>query len=111
MNFAKASYFFLRPLSRVAFVVGGLIFLGGIPGVLGDDNMYPPSDAARSSIDFDGRGFLVHGHRTMIISGSIHYPRLPRAMWPDILERIQRGASTRWRPMLLELSRATRERG
>ncbi len=55
-----------------------------------DDGMFPPSAAAKPFIDYDGRGFLVNGKRTFIASGSLHYPRLPRALWRDTLLRMKR---------------------
>ena len=55
-----------------------------------DDNMFPPAPAAASSINFDGRGFLVHGKRTFILSGGMEYARLPHALWRDRLLRLKR---------------------
>jgi beta-galactosidase len=55
-----------------------------------NDSMYPPQPAAASAINFDGRGFLVNGQRTFIASGSIHYPRVPQALWHDRLLRLKR---------------------
>lgn len=55
-----------------------------------DDGMFPPSSAAKPYIDFDGKGFLVNGKRTFIASGSLHYPRVPRALWRDRLLRFKR---------------------
>jgi len=56
-----------------------------------DDGMFPPAPAAKAAIDFDGRGFLIQGKRTFIASGTLHYPRVPRALWRDRLLRIKRG--------------------
>ena len=55
-----------------------------------DDGMFPAAAAARSAIDFDGKGFIVRGKRTFIASGSLHYSRVPRALWRDRLLRIKR---------------------
>lgn len=55
-----------------------------------DDGIFSAANAARASIDFDGRGFLVHGKRTFIASGTLHYPRVPRALWRDRLLRMKR---------------------
>ncbi len=52
--------------------------------------MFPPAPAARPCIDFDGKGFLVHGKRTFIVAGALHYSRVPRALWRDRLLRIKR---------------------
>jgi beta-galactosidase len=60
----------------------------GWPG--SNDNMFPPAAAAKPYIDFDGRGFLIHGKRTFIVSGDLHYSRVPRALWRDRLLRIKR---------------------
>ena len=55
-----------------------------------DDGMFPPSAAAKPFVDFDGQGFLINGKRTFIASGSLHYPRVPRALWRDRLLRFKR---------------------
>ena len=55
-----------------------------------DDGMFPPAASAKPFIDFDGRGFLVNGKRTFIASGSLHYPRLPRALWRETLLKMKR---------------------
>lgn len=38
-----------------------------------------------ASISFDGQSFAVEGRRTWLVSGAIHYPRTPRALWADRL--------------------------
>ncbi|HEX8463451.1 MAG TPA: beta-galactosidase [Abditibacterium sp.] len=55
-----------------------------------NDAIFPPLPAAKNAINFDGRGFLVNGKRTFIASGTIHYPRVPRALWRDRLLRLKR---------------------
>ncbi|MGI4787273.1 MAG: beta-galactosidase [Janthinobacterium lividum] len=55
-----------------------------------NDNIFPALPAAQPYIDFDGRGFLVHGKRTFIVSGELQYPRTPRAQWRERLLRIKR---------------------
>src|SRR6266542_2300631 len=55
-----------------------------------NDSIFPPSPAAKPYIDFDGKGFIVNGKRTFIASGSIHYPRVPRENWHDILLKLKR---------------------
>jgi beta-galactosidase len=55
-----------------------------------DDNFFPPAAAAKPFIDFDGKGFIVRGRRTFLVSGSVHYPRVPRALWRDRLLRMKR---------------------
>ncbi len=35
------------------------------------------------NVSYDGQSFLVDGRRVWLVSGSIHYPRTPRAQWRD----------------------------
>jgi hypothetical protein len=35
------------------------------------------------SVTFDGRSFMLDGRRIWLVSGSIHYARVPRALWKD----------------------------
>ncbi len=58
------------------------------PGI--HDGIFPPEEAAKSVMDFDGRGFIVNGKRTFLASGSIHYSRVPRELWHDRLLRLKR---------------------
>ena len=55
-----------------------------------NDGIFPAAAAAKPFIDFDGRGFLLHGKREFIASGTMHYSRVPRALWRDRLLRIKR---------------------
>ncbi len=55
-----------------------------------NDSIFPPQAAAKPFIDFDGKGFIIHGKRTFIVAGDMHYPRTPRALWRDRLLRIKR---------------------
>jgi Beta-galactosidase len=55
-----------------------------------NDSIFPPSKAAKLYIDFDGKGFVINGKRTFITSGGIHYPRVPRENWHDILLKLKR---------------------
>lgn len=34
-----------------------------------------------STVSFDHQSFLVDGRRTWLVSGAIHYPRIPRELW------------------------------
>ena len=56
-----------------------------------NDGIFPPASAAKASIDFDGRGFVVNGKRTFLASAGLEYTRVPRALWRDRLQRIKRG--------------------
>ena len=62
----------------------------GAQGLPPGGNMFRAAPAARKFIDFDGRGFLVNGKRTFIVSGDVHYSRIPRALWHDRLLRVKR---------------------
>jgi beta-galactosidase len=55
-----------------------------------NDDIYPAAAEAQSAITFDGQGFIIHGKRTFITSGSIHFPRIPREMWRDALLKLKR---------------------
>jgi len=55
-----------------------------------NDDIFPPAPAAAKAINFDGRGFLINGRRTFITSGSVHYARVPREDWHDILLKLKR---------------------
>ena len=55
-----------------------------------NDEMYPSAPAAQAVIRVDGQGFTIHGERLYVASGSIHYPRVPRALWRDRLLRLKR---------------------
>jgi hypothetical protein len=39
--------------------------------------------AAMASISYDGQSFLIDGRRTWLVSGAIHYSRVPRELWRD----------------------------
>ena len=68
-----------------------LLLLGAFAQIAAaDDNIFPPAPAAAASINFDGRGFLIHGKRTFIASGGMEYARIPRALWRDRLLRLKR---------------------
>ncbi len=41
--------------------------------------------ATAMNVSFDGRAFLINGERTMIMSGSVHYPRASPSEWPGII--------------------------
>ena len=78
------------PTRLAALLLLGLLLC--LPGAARADNddMFPPAPAAASSINFDGRGFLIHGKRTFIASGGMEYARIPHALWRDRLLRLKR---------------------
>lgn len=85
----RARRFAVRNPLLLALTLLCLSALGAQP-VRADDGMFPAAPAAKPYIDFDGRGFLIEGKRTFIASGSLHYPRVPRALWRDRLLRFKR---------------------
>ncbi|GAA0140504.1 galactosidase [Lithospermum erythrorhizon] len=46
---------------------------------------------SKKIVTYDGRSLMVNGERVLLFSGSIHYPRSPPEMWPDILEKAKNG--------------------
>ncbi|XP_057962376.1 beta-galactosidase 13-like [Malania oleifera] len=46
---------------------------------------------ASKGVGYDGRSLIVNGKRELLFSGSIHYPRSPPEMWPDILSKAKKG--------------------
>ena len=44
-----------------------------------------------ASVTYDDRSFLVDGQRIWLVSGSIHYFRVPSALWADRLLKAKRG--------------------
>jgi beta-galactosidase len=53
-------------------------------------SMFPPPKSVASKIRIDGRGFVINGKRVFVVSGSLHYPRIPRSMWADRMEKMKR---------------------
>ncbi len=74
-------------------VLAGGLAAWGTPGsgrAANNNSMFPPPPAVARSITIDGRGFIIHGCRTFIASGSLHYARVPRALWANRLLRMKR---------------------
>lgn len=40
-----------------------------------------------STVGYDSRAVLIHGQRTLILSGAIHYARSTPAMWPELMRQ------------------------
>ena len=38
------------------------------------------------SITYDERSFLINGDRTLLLSGTVHYPRIVPEMWKSVLQ-------------------------
>ncbi|HLV78723.1 MAG TPA: beta-galactosidase [Chthonomonadaceae bacterium] len=90
--FAMKYLMFSFPLPACRLLVAVAILLLGCMALAAyaNDDIFPPAPAAKAFIDFDGRGFLIHGKRTFLVSGSLHYSRVPRALWRDRLLRLKR---------------------
>ncbi|WCJ33169.1 beta galactosidase 9 [Euphorbia peplus] len=43
------------------------------------------------NVSYDHRSLLIDGHRRMLISGGIHYPRATPEMWPDLIAKSKEG--------------------
>ncbi|MGC9259121.1 MAG: beta-galactosidase [Phycisphaerae bacterium] len=55
-----------------------------------DEGMFPPTAVAKPYFNFDSRGFIIRGKRVFIASGSLHYQRVPRALWAARLLKMKR---------------------
>ena len=79
-----------RALSRLAFAWFIILMMGfcGVRPALA--SMFVPPKSVASKIRIDGKGFVIHGKRVFVVSGSLHYPRVPRAMWADRMEKMKR---------------------
>jgi|GEM_PF-36919 len=55
-----------------------------------NDHIFPAAAVARPYIDMDGKGFLVNGRRTFLVSAGLEYARIPHELWQDRLLRLQR---------------------
>ena len=75
---------------RLLTVCVGLCCIATARLARADDNIFPPALTAKPFINFDGRGFLINGQRTFIVSGGLDYARMPRELWRDRLLRLQR---------------------
>jgi beta-galactosidase len=47
----------------------------------------PHLTSSAAPVTYDARSFRLHGQRTLLISGEVHYSRSPRALWPALLDR------------------------
>ncbi|KAH0926588.1 hypothetical protein HID58_018844 [Brassica napus] len=47
--------------------------------------------ACATIVSHDGRAITIDGHRRVLLSGSIHYPRSTPEMWPDLIKKGKEG--------------------
>lgn len=50
---------------------------------------FPVPSAAPHKVSVDDKDFLIDGKPIQIISGEMHYPRVPRAYWRDRMQRMK----------------------
>ncbi|KAJ4838181.1 hypothetical protein Tsubulata_032522 [Turnera subulata] len=43
------------------------------------------------NVTYDGRSLIIDGHRKILFSGSIHYPRSTPEMWPSLIAKAKEG--------------------
>ena len=55
--------------------------------VTGDYIFYDSLKGDPYTVSYDSRSFFIDGKRTLLLGGSIHYPRLSPAQWTDILTK------------------------
>ena len=55
-----------------------------------NDHIFASALAAKTSISFDNRGFIIKGKRTFIVSAGLEYARIPHELWADRLLRLKR---------------------
>lgn len=48
---------------------------------------YDSLDGEPYTVTADERSFIINGQRTLLLGGSVHYPRLSPGQWNDILEK------------------------
>jgi beta-galactosidase len=73
------------------FFVLATVIIAILPLRADSNVMFPPAPEAKPYMDFDNKGFIIDGQRTYLSSGSMHYPRFPRELWHDRLQRLARG--------------------
>ncbi|XP_052184799.1 beta-galactosidase 13-like [Diospyros lotus] len=59
-----------------------LLVASGSLGVQGQDG---------PTVTYDARSLIINGSRDLLFSGSIHYPRSPPEMWPELLRQAKEG--------------------
>ncbi|KAL1316021.1 hypothetical protein AAHE18_15G034600 [Arachis hypogaea] len=49
------------------------------------------SNGPAKGVTYDGKSLFINGRRMLLFSGSIHYPRCPPEMWPNIFKKAKEG--------------------
>ena len=74
--------------AAIVLSVSALAMMGSAKTALA--GMFPSLPAAKPFINFDGKGFIIHGKRVFLASGSLQYERVPRALWANRLLKMKR---------------------
>jgi len=77
------------PLYHLMLVIMFLT-IGMLPPHRARASFFPPRGNAGKFINLDGRGFIINGKRVFLASGSLHYERVPRALWKNRLLKMKR---------------------
>ncbi|OAY28309.2 hypothetical protein MANES_15G055700v8 [Manihot esculenta] len=72
--------------ARGEFVLQRLSLFIAIHLLLASANFFKPFN-----VTYDHRALIIDGHRRMLISGGIHYPRATPEMWPDLIAKSKEG--------------------
>jgi beta-galactosidase len=67
-----------------------LIALGLFVPARANDALFPALPSAAKQISFQGNYFVINGKPQLLLSGEMHYVRIPRALWRDRLLRAKR---------------------
>ncbi|KAK4428206.1 Beta-galactosidase 10 [Sesamum alatum] len=54
-------------------------------------SLFPPFSSAAYNVSYDTRSLIIDGHRKLLISAAIHYPRSVPAMWPGLVQLAKQG--------------------
>ena len=80
----------MKILARTMLTGLMISLIAGIEPARANDNLFPELPAATKNITFKDGFFSINGKPTFLVSGEIHYARVPRALWRDRLIRSKR---------------------
>eukprot|EP01084_Bolivina_argentea_P125282 221987_1 len=52
---------------------------------IGDFLHYEDLNGEAYTVSYDQRSFIINGNRTLLLGGTVHYPRVSYYQWKDIL--------------------------
>ena len=76
----------MSPLLLLLVIIFGICSTQTVP--VSEFLHYHDLNGASYTVAADERSFIINGERTMILGGSIHYPRLSTGQWKDILTKM-----------------------